>query len=398
MSENTNTKKRTWVTKVIIAFVAFLLLLTFFSNTIMNFFIPKVVGKRISGGNLSYTDKATSVVEPVTKYEIKVAEGRTIEKVLVEDYEQVKKDEVLLKLKYRTEEDASILEELKKELNDLEKEKYYAARVSQAKAKLKQAKAVLKKNKKNKEAKAAVNDAQAVYDLAQKMLFDVTEGRGATKNRQKKIDEVKKLIEEIEKKTEIEEIKSPVDGMVFAVQAFNGDKTDGNAVLMTVIPDTAEYTITFKFDSSSVEKLDPGTEMSTDSYWVEECTVLSVKPDPKDPRNTKLVKCDVKAAMFFPGETVTGYIGRTNSSYDYLAPSGAVFKDNNGSFVYVIDETKSPFGNTYKVRRVDVSVLATDGVYTAISGEDLKSKSIVIRSEEALENGQRVRLEDYGAK
>ena len=43
-------------------------------------------------------------------------------------------------------------------------------------------------------------------------------------------------------------------------------------------------------------------------------------------------------------------------------------------------------------------MLATDGVYTAISGEDLKSKTILIRSEAALEDGQRVRLEDYGKK
>ena len=74
MSENT--KKRTWVTKVIIAFVAFLMLLTFFSNTIMNFFIPKVAGKRIGGGTLSFTDKTTAEVEPATSYKIKGVAGR----------------------------------------------------------------------------------------------------------------------------------------------------------------------------------------------------------------------------------------------------------------------------------------------------------------------------------
>lgn len=396
MSEKT--KNRSWVTKVIVAFVAFLLLLTFFSNTIMNLFIPKVVGKRIGGGTLSFTDKATSQIEPVTSYEIKCADGRKIENVLVEDYDQVKKDQVLLKVKYRTAEDQSVLEDLKKELNDLEKETYYAARVSQAKARLKLANKQLKKNKKNAAAKAEVNDAKASLDLAQKMLSSVTGFRGTTKNRQKKINEVKMLIDEMEKRFTIEEVRSPVDGMVYYVQAFVGDDTNEKAVLMVIIPSNTEYTVTFNFSSSTVDSLDPGTEISTDSYWVEDCTIKSVKPDPKDPRNMKLVKCKVKAEMFFPGETVTGYIGRSNSSYDFLVSSGAVFKDNNGSFVYVIDETKSPFGNTYKVRRVDVSVLATDGVYTAISGEDLKSKIILVRSEAALEDGQRVRLEDYGAK
>ena len=396
MSENT--KNRKWVTKVIIAFVAFLMLLTFFSNTIMNFFIPKVAGKRIGGGTLSFTDKTTAEVEPATSYKIKGVAGRKIEQVLVEDYENVKKDEVLLKLRYRSVEDQSVLTDLKNELNNLEKEKYYAARVSQAKTRLKKAKAVLKKNKKNAAAKAEVKDAESSLKLAQKMLNDVTGYRGATKNRQNRINEVKKLIEELEQRYEIEEVRSPVDGMVYAVEAVKGDDTDNETVLMIVIPDNTEYEITFKFPASSVEKLDSGTEISTDSYWVEECTVQNIKPDPKDPRNTKLVKCSVKAQMFFPGEKVTGYVGRTGSSYDYLVSSGAVFKDNNGSFIYVIDETKSPFGNTYKVRRTDVSVLATDGVYTAISGEDLKSKTILIRSEAALEDGQRVRLEDYGKK
>ena len=396
MNENTNNRK--WVTNVIIVFVALLLLLTFFSNTIMNLFIPKVVGKRIGGGSLSYTDKATAEVEPVTSHKIKGVNGRTVEQVNVEDYDQVKKGKVLLTLKYRTEEDLSVLEDLKKELNSLEKETYYASIYNTAKARLKKAKAVLKKNKKNAAAKAEYRDAQSSYKLALKMLNDVTGYRGITKNRQNRINDVKKLIEEVEQRFEIEEVKAPVDGMVFAVQAVKGDETDENTVLLTVIPDATEYQVTFKFNADSVESLDPDTELSTDSYWIEECTVKTIKPDPKDPRNTKLVKCDVKAKMFFPGEIITGYVGRTNANYDFLAPSGAVYKDNNGSFIFVIDETKSPFGNTYKVRRVDVSVLATDGVYTAISGEDLKSKIILIRSEQALENGQRVRLEDYGAK
>ena len=90
---NENTKNRKWVTKVIIDYVALLLLLTFVSNTIMNLFIPKVVGKRIGGGSLSYTDKVTAEVEPVTSHKIKGVNGRTVEQVNVEDYDQVKEED-----------------------------------------------------------------------------------------------------------------------------------------------------------------------------------------------------------------------------------------------------------------------------------------------------------------
>ena len=57
-------------------------------------------------------------------------------------------------------------------------------------------------------------------------------------------------------------------------------------------------------------------------------------------------------------------------------------------------------GDKYIVKRVDVSVEATDGSATAIKGEGLDKYDvmIVIRSEKPLEDGQRVRLEDYKAK
>lgn len=545
MSENT--KKRTWVTKVIIAFVAVLLLLTFFSNTIMNLFIPKVAGKRVTGGSLSYTNSATAQVEPVTSYKIKGPEGRTVEEVLVSEYDEVKKDDVLVK--FKAIEDKSALEALKKDLKDLEREEDYASRtpsstdyaslklsVSQAEDQLKQAKDQLSKaknksdiikkaektikenkeklpglaaevekasgtveelgkkdddfatqietrekrlkkiepadgsepdasvadeikklkkeisdlkksQKENKgkldaaskrlqtaskkqsecetaiqkaegnleeaktlpsvsEAKASVEAAEASLKSSKKQLSDARTNDGiekdraddASTDRQDRIKDLKEKIEAMEKGYNTEDLKSPVDGMVYSILAGEGDKTEEDTVLMVVVPKSTEYTVTFEFDTDSVNGLNVGMELSTDTYWVEGCKILSIKPSPEEPREKRLVKCEIIAQIVFPGEFVNGYLGRSNTSYDNLVPAGAVYEDNNGSFVYVIDETKSPFGNTYKVRRVDVDVLATDGATSAISGEGLESSLIVVRSDEALENGQRVRLEDYTVK
>ena len=545
MSENT--KKRTWVTKLIIGFVAVLVLLTFFSNTIMNLFIPKVAGKRVTGGTLSYTNSATAPVEPVTGYKIKGIEGRTVEEVMVGEYDMVKKDEVLIK--FKAIEDQSALEALKKELKELEREESYASRtpsetdyaslklsVSQAEDQLKQAKDQLSKaknksdiikkaektirenkeklpglssevdkasgtveelgkkddeltgeietrekrlkkiepadgsepdpsvadeikklkkeisdlkkdQKENKskldkaskrlqtaskkysdcesaiqkaegtleeakslpsvsEAKSSVEAAESALSSAKKMLSNARTNDGIAKDRaddastdrQDQIKELKSKIEAMEKGYNTEDLRSPVDGTVYSILAGEGDKTEEDSVLMIVVPDSTEYTVTFEFDAKSAANLNVGMEISTDTYWVEGCKILSIKPAPDDPREKRLVKCEIKAEIVFPGELVTGYLGRSNTSYDNLVPAGAVYEDNNGSFVYVIDETKSPFGNTYKVRRVDVDVEATDGATSAIMGEDIESSLIVVRSDEALENGQRVRLEDYTVK
>ena len=110
------------------------------------------------------------------------------------------------------------------------------------------------------------------------------------------------------------------------------------------------------------------------------------------------MKCSLSAEYILPGESVTVSPGSSNSDYDCCIASSAVNEDNAGTFVYLIDEVRSPFGNRYTVRRVDVEVLATDGAVSALSGSGLDQGMIVIRSEKALEDGQRVRLEDYTGK
>jgi hypothetical protein len=46
-------KNREWVKNAAIIFLAVLLVLTFFSNTIMNFSLPQVATKQITSGTIS---------------------------------------------------------------------------------------------------------------------------------------------------------------------------------------------------------------------------------------------------------------------------------------------------------------------------------------------------------
>ena len=73
-----------------------------------------------------------------------------------------------------------------------------------------------------------------------------------------------------------------------------------------------------------------------------------------------------------------------------------------GNFVYAIIGSSTPLGDKYTVKRIDVTIEATDGAYSAITSQkgelDKYDVMIVIRSEKPLEDGQRVRLEDYTAK
>ncbi|SMC61954.1 Multidrug resistance efflux pump [Oscillospiraceae bacterium] len=111
-------KNRSWVVRAIISFVAILALLTFFSNTIMNATIPKVMAQNATKGNLSFTNSATGVIEADTKTEVKSINGREIDQVLVRNYVSVEEGDVLLTLKPA--EDLAELDKARADLADLE--------------------------------------------------------------------------------------------------------------------------------------------------------------------------------------------------------------------------------------------------------------------------------------
>ncbi|MBP5262294.1 MAG: HlyD family efflux transporter periplasmic adaptor subunit [Clostridiales bacterium] len=567
-------KNRKWVTKAIIGFVAVLALLTFFSNTIMNAMIPKVIAKRATRGNLSYTNNASAVVEPVTSCRVKGIEGRVIDQVLVSDYDYVEEGDVLMTL--TPVEDQSALDDLRTQLTELQREANYAARtpddtdlasmrasISSAQVSLDEARQQLSAARNKDDAIAAANriidqnrplsvsleaevesasstleslnaqiatleseiqtredqittlinlgvptptptplpvitetpdegegegeggdtptppgpvspstvrigelraeieerqiqisqlrsqvssaesrlsdassrladcnaaieeaqaaittaeglpsvssarssveSAEAGLSSAQRAYANAQTNDGIARDRARdeandraaKIAKLETQIAELEANLNALEIKAPASGQVFALAVGDGDTMEKDAVILIIVPDDSDYTISFKFPAASITGLQPGMQLTSDEYWLDSCEILSIKPDPESPRESRIVKCSLEADYILPGESVSVVANRSNQDYDHIIASSAVNEDNSGTFVYQLREERSPFGNRYTVHRVDVTVDATDGALSAVSGNGLDDGMIVIRSEEALEDGQRVRLEDF---
>ncbi|MGN0377793.1 MAG: biotin/lipoyl-binding protein [Suilimivivens sp.] len=116
MNENTS-KRREWVKNAAIIFLAVMLILTFFSNTIMNYSLPEVATQYVQRGTITAKVRGTGNVEATDPYNVMVKESRVIASVAVKQGDVVEKGQVLYYL-----EDAES-EELKKaeaELEDLE--------------------------------------------------------------------------------------------------------------------------------------------------------------------------------------------------------------------------------------------------------------------------------------
>ncbi|MBQ7971910.1 MAG: hypothetical protein IJ291_00445, partial [Lachnospiraceae bacterium] len=91
-------KKRDIIKNVAIIFLSVMLLLTFFSNTIMNYSLPEVSTRYVMGENISNRIRGTGVVESVDPYNVIVNETRTVSSVAVYVDEYVEKDAVIYTL------------------------------------------------------------------------------------------------------------------------------------------------------------------------------------------------------------------------------------------------------------------------------------------------------------
>ncbi|MBE7072390.1 MAG: HlyD family efflux transporter periplasmic adaptor subunit [Ruminococcaceae bacterium] len=587
--------RRSRVVKAMVAFVAVLALLTFFSNTLMNLTIPKVMGAYASRGNLSYSNSARGTITVENQTEVKGLEGRTVDQIKVTNYDTVQAGDTILTLKPI--EESEDLQSKRDRLKQLEREAEYDSRtdnttdftsyydsINMAKATLSDAEdtlyAVQNKDAVEEENKQIINeesvkevslkatvteaaktvediqkqidaidasiaplqaqidvytalgtptptprpddpettepaatepetpvpegatatptpspspapaydedgldptsptyemeklmlkirqyedqktalesqleaaqtrldeasaelaecqgkikDAQAEIDAlkqlpseaaaqnavttarnavntAQKALSDAQTAAGITEDkardtaedREEEIAKLKKQIEELEKQAKVTEIKAPVGGYIYNIAVASGDALTAKTFVTYIIPETDRVcSVSFKFSSQAAQSIRVGMDLEITSGFIQGCTVQSIKPDPDNPRANKIVKCMVAGNDAWPGEEITVNAGRGNDNYKCVVPSSAVSEDNNGHFIYVIVGSSTPLGDKYTVKRVDVSIEATDGAATAIKGEGLDKYDvmIVVRAEKPLEDGQRVRLEDYTSK
>ena len=113
----TQTKKRGWVKNAAIIFLAVLLVLTFFSNTILNHSLPEVAAQYVSGGTINPKIRGTGQVTANDSYEITLAQTRKIQSVLKRVGDTVNVGDVLFTLEGTESEE---LQTAREALEDLE--------------------------------------------------------------------------------------------------------------------------------------------------------------------------------------------------------------------------------------------------------------------------------------
>ena len=116
MSTEKGNNRKEWVKNAAIIFLSVMLVLTFFSNTIMNYSLPEVATAMVEPGSITAKIRGTGNLISDDPYKITIQESRKIASVAVKQGDTVEKDQVLF---YLEDEDSAELEQAEKALEEL---------------------------------------------------------------------------------------------------------------------------------------------------------------------------------------------------------------------------------------------------------------------------------------
>ena len=109
--------RKDMVKNVAIGFLSVMLILTFFSNTIMNYSLPQVATQQIMGGSISPQIRGTGTVEADDPYNVTVSETRKISAVAVKEGAHVEIGDVIY---YLEDKESTELSDAREKLDTLE--------------------------------------------------------------------------------------------------------------------------------------------------------------------------------------------------------------------------------------------------------------------------------------
>lgn len=216
MNENSKaTKRREWVKNAAIIFLSVMLVLTFFSNTIMNYSLPEVATEYVQSGTIAAKVRGTGNIEATDPYNVSINESRVISSVAVKKGDEVKKGDVLF---YLEDKESTELADAQKELNTLMLT-YQIAVITESlevgtvkKVEADNTLTLTQKQQKLQAAVAALDTAQAEYDTATlkvaeinkqlgyigNTVVDTTNEKNAVSNAQKEVNNATQVVNDIQ--------------------------------------------------------------------------------------------------------------------------------------------------------------------------------------------------------
>ncbi len=432
-----NMKKKT-ISRLILIFFGTIFLLTFFSNTINNFLLPKVTAenpiegslmKKITGDGyieaVSFTDIYMDSDVSCKVKEIKVEYGDMVSKgdllAIVEPVDgdtatrQKKIDELTyekMELAYK-----EMLDDYNAGVNQLSLQ----AEIDIALKNYEQAERRMNSVKElfeiGAESQENYKNVELSYEIAKKE-YD-TKSKGYEISRNKELSSIKRF--ELDMKIHKEKmgdddsymIYSPVDGVVKDIHASNGNWVSKTTKLLTITHKDSSFRFVTDIDIDSADLVQVDDKVSVKVIALGSDLLTGTVVRVGESKNFKGVKKEIVAEItdenaeantedvkmlidrISGGEKGQIYIERDTLNYTYLVPNSAVIPgiDEEQGYVWVVMERNGFLGKENYIEILDVNILDSDNNQTAIEGGITPDDRIVVKTDKPLKDKGRILLE-----
>ena len=212
---------------------------------------------------------------------------------------------------------------------------------------------------------------------------------------QKTMDKAQAKIEKLEKAEKGATIKAPISGTIVSIAYNGGDTTSSDTAAAVIQPEGKGMTVSFTCTKEQAQMLKVGQEAKPQNEWAYsefKATLVSISADPSDSSGSKILKFEIQSPEVEPGDNIQLSVGENTKTYDLTVPNNAVREDNNGKFILIVSSKESPLGNRYIATRVDVQVLDSDDLLTAISGSLSGYEYVITTTTKPVSAGMQVRL------
>ena len=216
-------------------------------------------------------------------------------------------------------------------------------------------------------------------------------------SQQLQIQQKRDALEKLRNNSGTVEIKSENDGIVSAVNFAAGDEVMDGAALADITLTNSGYVVEFSVTPEQARKVKIGVNAEITNAYYSDITakLISAKADVKNPSSqNKLLTFDITGRDVTPGQLLSLSIPCSTQNYDCVVPSSALQTDNDGKFVLVLKTKSTPLGNRYYASRVNVTVLASDDINSAVQGDLEASDYVITTAEKPIKPGDQVRMED----
>ncbi|SHN59797.1 efflux RND transporter periplasmic adaptor subunit [Desulfitobacterium chlororespirans] len=365
--------------KLSLLFLMTMIGLTFFSNTINNFALPRVQTVRPTNGALIKEIFGEGTVEVKSTREEYADANLRVKEVRVEQGDRVSKGQPIIILD---------VDGLKSDYQD-EQARYRQLQLSLAGAQAEQA------------------QQQGDYDKL-KVLFDHgAETAVNLENAAKNLADAQRHCEDIQLNLEIHARKvaalaqqvadngvytAPVDGLITELNFATGSMTNSSLPLFKLADLGQGFRLIVSIDKDLLDYVKPGDTVSVNILSLgdqkTEGTIDKIVENSRHNGEEKDLWIDVSLEGLTGGEKGEIYLSKKTKPYDTLVPNSAVYDDSSGSYVFVLESRKGPLGTENYLQKVNVNVEDSDREMSALT--DGVMGEVVWQSNKPVEDGDRV--------